>query len=90
MLKTISEAKDKKITLDCLHIKPPKPGRKEDRNVRFFRFHEVRNLIQDGMTAAEAYKVVAEKHFKSQDTIRREYERMLKKSFKRKLDGEND
>ncbi len=88
MLEIINEADTNKLRVNCLHIHPPKPGRKEDRAKTLIRFHEVNTLIQDGKSATEAYKVVAEKHFKSPDTIRREYERFIKKMRKRKKPGE--
>ncbi|WP_231890967.1 hypothetical protein, partial [Methylomonas koyamae] len=77
-------------SLDCLHIKPPKPGRKDNRGEAFTRFREVRRLVQEGKNHTEAYRIVAEKHHKSPDTIRRDYERKIKKAGKRKLAGEND
>lgn len=90
MLKTINEADDKKIRLDCLHIKPPKPGRKENRGEAFTRIRAVRLLIQEGISYTEAYGIVAEKHHKSPDTIRRDYERAKKRAGKRKQTWEND
>lgn len=88
MLHTVSEAENKKIRLDCLHIKPPKPGRKEDRDEAYTRFRAVRLLIQEGKSHTEAYRIVAEKHHKSPDTIRREYERRIKKSQQAKANRE--
>ena len=90
MLEAINEAGINKLSIKCLHIHPPKPGRKENRGETYFRFHEVKTLIQEGKAATEAYRVVAEKHFKSPDTIRRDYERIVKKMRKRKEAGEND
>ncbi len=104
MLGAIKEAEDNKLHLSCLHVHPPKPGRKENREQTFIRFDEVRTLIQDGKTATEAYKVVAEKHYKSPDTIRREFERaqkqcdreqaiiaaLMKKNSENKETGENE
>jgi hypothetical protein len=90
MLEAINEAGINKLSIKCLHIRPPKPGRKENRTATFIKCHEVTALIQKGMTATEAYKVVAEKHFKSPDTIRRDYERIVKRMSKRKETGEND
>lgn len=89
MLDAIGEATRKKLHFKSLLISPPKPGRKENRSATFIKFHEVKALIQEGKTATEAYKVVAEKHFKSPDTIRREYERIVKK-HKQKKTGGND
>lgn len=91
MLKTITEADLNKLRLKCLHIHPPEPGRKRNPVETFFRWHEVNDLIQNGKTATEAYYEVAEKHFKSPDTIRREYERISRKTRERKKNhGEND
>ena len=90
MLEVVREAEDKKLTLECLNIKPPKPGRKDDRTERGNRLFEVYSLIEKGMSATQAYKVVAETHFKSPDTIRREYERHFSRKRKRKEAGEND
>ena len=88
MLRAVFEAQDNKLTLSCLHIHPPKPGRKQNRTELFIRYREVKSLIQDGSTATEAYKAVADKYCKSPDTIRRDYERFLKKAHKRQRDGE--
>lgn len=90
MLATIDEASNKKLRIKCLDITPPRSGRKENRTGTFIKFREVKALIQDGKTTTEAYKVVAEKYFKSPDTIRREYERIVKKQTKRKETGGND
>lgn len=90
MLDAIDEATTKKLNFKSLLIHPPKPGRKEDRTKTFIRLHEVKALIQSGMTATEAYAVVAEKNFKSPDTIRREYERIALKNRNRKETGGND
>ena len=90
MLETIDEASNNKLRLKSLHIRPPKPGRKENLTATFIKCREVMALIQKGMTSTEAYKVVAEKHFKSPDTIRREYERIVLKERKRKQTGEID
>lgn len=90
MVETIDEASVSKLRIKCLHIAPPKPGRKNDRMEQYFRLSEVKSLIQKGMTATDAYKVVAERHFKAPDTIRRDYERFVKKAQKRRETGEND
>jgi hypothetical protein len=91
MLETIDESISNKLSIKSLHIHPPKPGRKENRGETYFRFHEVKTLIQEGKTATEAYRVVAEKHFKSTDTIRRDYERIVKRMRERKeTGGKND
>lgn len=82
MLKTLHEADESKLTINCLHVRPPKPGRKENRTALFIRMHEVRELLQQGKTATDAYHIVAEKHFRSPDTIRRDYERHVLKRKK--------
>lgn len=84
MLITISEASENKLHIAPLHIHPPKPGRKKNLTEIFIRCREVKDLLQQGITATEAYKVTAEKHFKSPDTIRREYERMVLKRVSKK------
>lgn len=90
MFAIINEADINKLRVECLHIQPPKPGRKEDRPETGNRLREVFSLIEEGTSATQAYKVVAENHFKSPDTIRREYERHFRKKRKRKETGEND
>lgn len=90
MLEVVHEAEDKKLTLKCLDIHPPKPGRKENRNETGNRLIAVYALIEEGMSTTQAYKVVAEEHFKSPDTIRREFERHLSKRRKQKPTGKND
>ncbi|MBC7618038.1 MAG: hypothetical protein H7293_03435 [Candidatus Saccharibacteria bacterium] len=82
MLEIIDQASSAKLKIKCLHIEPPKPGRKENRAETFIRFREVKDLIQEGTAVSQAYKVVAEKHFKSPETIRRDYERIVKKMSK--------
>lgn len=79
MLETIDETRINKLRVRCLYVSPKAPGRNKDATGAFFRFREVKALIQEGMTKSEAYAVVAKKLFKSPDTIRREYERMIKK-----------
>lgn len=90
VLKTIDEVHSKKLGIKCLMIYPPAAGRKKNRTQPFIRFHEVDDLIREGKTATEAYAIVAEKHFKSPDTIRRDYERIVAKMRKRKAAGEID
>lgn len=89
MIETISEVTTKKIRVDCLHIEPPKPGRQGDRRELGVRLFKVRKLIGDGKSSTEAYKMVAEEHSKSPETIRRDYERAIKRSLKLKGTGEN-
>lgn len=88
MLETIGEVQTKKLRVSCLHIEPPKPGRKENRQQMGIRLRKVAGLINEGMSPTEAYKNVAEEHCKSTETIRRDYERMIKRSRKRKETGE--
>lgn len=90
IIETINEAIVSKLRIERLHIAPPKPGRKDDRMAHYYRFQEVKCLIQEGMSPTDAYKVVAQKHFKAPDTIRRDYERFVKKVRKRKETGEDD
>jgi hypothetical protein len=87
MLETVDEATSNKLRIISLDIYPPKPGRKKNRGETYFRLGEVKALIQKGKTATDAYKLVAEKHFKSPETIRREYERFVKKMGKLKETG---
>ena len=86
MLSTVKEASDKKLTLKALKISPAKPGRKRDA-AHFNRCHEVKELLQTGMAVTQAYLVVAEKFHKSPDTIRRDFERVIKKSKERLKKG---
>ena len=87
MIEIIVEARSAKLNIKCLRIEPSKPGRKENRAETFIRFREVKYLIQEGTAVSQAYKVVAEKHFKSPETIRRDYERLVKKMSKSKEAG---
>jgi len=79
MIAVMNEAVDKKLSLASLHIKPQKPGRKRDITQTFIRFHEVKDHVQAGMALTEAYLAVVEKYHKSPDTIRRDYERSVRK-----------
>ena len=82
MLKTIEEARENRLTLKCLGFRTPKPGRKKtDLAETGYRLHKVYQLINtEGMTPNDAYDIVAKECFKSPDTIRREYERAMKKT----------
>lgn len=82
-LETITEIKNKKVAIECLHITPPPPGRKEDLHAKGQILFGVRSLLKTGLSKTEAYEVVAAQHFKSPDTIRRMYERALKGKRKR-------
>jgi len=76
----ISESKEKKIALKSLHITPPKPGRKSDRNLEFHILRNVIEHLKQGLSKGEAYELVSLKYFKSTDTVRRMFERAVKKS----------
>jgi hypothetical protein len=90
MFNVIAEAQTLKSGFKSLHIPPTKPGRKESRRDTWRRLRGVYDLIREGCTATEAYNLIAEKEFKSPETIRREYERFNKKNRERKKDGGND
>lgn len=89
MLDAMFEAVDKKLTIQCLHIHPPPPGRKKDKQAIFSRNRAVIELLEKGHQKQEAYEVVANQFHKSQDTIRRDYERYFQRRKKRD-DGEID
>ena len=78
----ISEADDQKLTLKSLFIHPPPPGRKRDKISSFIRMREVIKLIKEGHKNQAAYELVATEHHKSPDTIRRDYERYIKRRQK--------
>jgi len=78
-LETITEIENKKVAIECLHITPPPPGRKKDLHARGSILRGVHSLLKTGLSKTEAYEVVAAQHFKSPDTIRRMYERALKR-----------
>jgi hypothetical protein len=77
-IETITEIENKKVAIECLHITPPTPGRKEDRRARGHILMGVHYLLETGLSKTEAYEAVAAQHFKSPNTIRRMYERALK------------
>jgi DNA-binding NarL/FixJ family response regulator len=79
LLETIIEAGKKKLTLNDLKVYQPPSGRKADPSKHRRRHLDVKHLISDGLSLTRAYKLVAEKHNISPDTIRRSYERMMKK-----------
>lgn len=87
MLHTMAEAKTKKLTLTTLGIRPPRPGRKEDRTAIFIRNRAVIELIEQGRSKQDAYELAAKQFHKSPDTLRRDYERYLKRR-KRTKPGE--
>ncbi|WP_158675241.1 hypothetical protein [Thiohalobacter thiocyanaticus] len=76
---TITEIENKKVVIECLHITPPPPGRKEDTHFRAQVLFAVQQLLKTGLSKTEAYEAIATKHHKSPDTIRRMYERALKR-----------
>lgn len=79
----INEASEKMYTLKSLHISPPRAGMKKmPLETLGFIMHSVYGIIRSGKTATQAYQEVAEKCCKSPDTIRRIYERKIKKSRK--------
>lgn len=88
MLEVVNETTTNKYRLQCLYITPPKPGRKKTPNRNIFVLKEVISLLKSGATASQAYEVVAAKLFKSPDTIRRIYERWVKKKSQREKQGE--
>lgn len=79
MFNVIQESYEKKYTMESLYITPPKSGRKENKIFLRIVFHEVREHLEKGLSKKEAYMLVAEKHSKSPDTIRRIVERINKK-----------
>lgn len=88
MLKVQTEAKARKLTIECLGIKAPRPGRKnEPREVLGFRLKRVHQLLKEGKTKTEAYEITAKEQFKSPDTIRREYERHVLTKKNRRITG---
>lgn len=47
---------------------------------RVFIFNEVRTLLSEGISKTKAYELIAEQRHKSPDTIRRIFERAVKKT----------
>ncbi len=83
VLEAMNDAIAKKYTLKSLHIHPSKPGRKKMSLEQLgFIMLSVSRILRSGKTAAEAYQEVADKYFKSPDTIRRVFERQKKISQK--------
>lgn len=79
MLAAMDEAINRKYTLKSLGIKPEKPGRKSATQAIFQRNREVNKKIKELGDKTKAYREVAEKHHLAIDTIRRTYERQMKK-----------
>lgn len=88
-LDVIDEAEDKRCFLSSLGMRPPRPGRQEDLRAKGYRIHKVRELIKAGHKSTDAYDLVAKEVHKSPDTVRRDYERAMKK-VKRNKKGEID
>lgn len=84
MLDTMAEAKKKKLTLTTVGIRPPRPGRQKDRTAIFIRNMAVIELIEQGCSKQDAYELAAKQFHKSPDTLRRDYERYLKRRKRRK------
>lgn len=84
VLDTMAETKKKKLSLETLHIHPPPPGRKKDGQATYHRNHAVNALLKEGHPKQDAYNLVAKQFHKSPDTIRRDYERLLRRHKKRK------
>ncbi|WP_376697240.1 hypothetical protein [Wenzhouxiangella sp. EGI_FJ10305] len=80
VLDAILEIEEKKLTVDSLHIKPPKRGRQEDRRQKGYMILKTQELIRFGYSPTEAYDQLAQELHKSPDTVRRTYERARKKS----------
>lgn len=76
-IEAMTEASDKRLRIEALRISPPPAGRKRD-NSQTHYFWAVRDLLKQGVTKSEAYSIVAERHSKSVDTIRRVVERAEK------------
>lgn len=91
MLAVVREANANRLTLECLDIKPPRPGRKQtDRRETGYRLVRVHELINsEGIAPTLAYDIVAKECFKSPDTIRREYERAMKRRGDQESEPEN-
>ena len=73
----MSEARDKRLRIEALKIELPPAGRKRDDSKAHY-FWTVQDLLKQGVTKREAYSIVAERYFKSPDTIRRVVERTEK------------
>lgn len=81
--RVIEEAVEAKAEIPALGIKNPKRGRPSDKKTReWYRgylLHKIKELTEmKGMNLTEAYKNIAEERHKSPDTIRRDYERLMK------------
>ena len=77
-LETIRETTHKKVAVECLRIKPPSPGRKDNEAQRLHIKIRVMNLVRSGLSKTEAYEIVAAELCKAPDTIRRAWERPLR------------
>tara|TARA_R110001592_G_scaffold308825_1_gene582854 strand:- start:4947 stop:5429 length:483 start_codon:yes stop_codon:yes gene_type:complete len=79
-LDVIDEANKKKVTLTTMKMSPAEPGRKADRRAQAIRLFTVKDYLKSGLSKQEAYQKAAVEFHKSPDTIRREFERAMKKS----------
>lgn len=79
ILNTIGECSEKRFKVDSLKIKPDKPGRKKDSETQWNMLHQTHSLIKEGLPKQESYELVAKKFHKSPDTVRRAYERAIKR-----------
>jgi len=63
-----------------MKMSPAQPGRKASRQALSIRLFTVKDYLKSGLSKQEAYHKTSEKFHKSPDTIRREFERAMKKS----------
>jgi hypothetical protein len=76
------DLRSKNVQCDMLKVSKEKnPGRPTGQ-LENTRFREVLELLKVGISRSESYERVAVKYFKSPDTIRRGFERMLKRNKK--------
>ena len=81
----LCELLEKKYKLDCLGITSPSRGRKTEKNNHLLIIRNVASLKLQGHSATDAYRHVAQKQHKSEDTIRRIYERHNKDNKNRRV-----
>jgi len=83
LIATIKESAEKKYDIESLKLSPPSPGRKKiNIHQKGIILFAIRDCVKAGLSPTDAYRIVADKHFKSPDTIRRMYERAIKKQPK--------
>ena len=75
----MKEISDTKQQSNVFHIKKPAKGRKKDEFLERQLLSGVAKLIKAGTLKTEAYKIVAQENNKSPDTVRRRYERFMKR-----------